>query len=103
MINYPPYRAYIITFNRKLFESLDYSKFHTDLTTASAIIDWWHFLENAYIVIVESRFTATDINNYLMQIAPNKNFFVCQLNLSDHNGWLPPQAWDWVNRYINNT
>jgi len=64
-------------------------------------MSWWHYLESSYIIIVESNITATDICNFIQQLMPNKHFFVSELNLQNHNGWLPKEAWDWINKFNN--
>ncbi len=87
-------RAYILTYNSYDFEN---NSFHNTLTNAKGIINWWHYISGNYILIVESNITAINISDYILKIAPDKKFFVCELNLKNHNGWLPNAAWDWIN------
>lgn len=81
-----------------LLDSFDYKGFHEKLTTANGIKAWWHYLESTYIIKVEFGITAHNVSEYVQKIAPNKKFFVCELNLGNHNGWLPQEAWDWINK-----
>jgi hypothetical protein len=95
-------KAYIISFDKGgVLDHFDYQKFHNRLTTDKEIINWWHHLESCYIIIVPSHINSTSISNFIMEIAPQKKHFVCELNLNDHNGWLPKEAWEWINSYKN--
>ncbi len=96
-------KVYILNFDVLYGDGFDYTKFHETLTTAQGLINWWHYLSSSYILIVDNTTTATSITNFVKQLAPNKNFFVCQLNLKDHSGWLPKEAWDWIAANINYT
>jgi hypothetical protein len=94
------YKAFIITYAKGgLTDGFNYKKFHDTLTKANGILNWWHYLDSSYIIIVQDGITATNVSDYVRSIAPNKRFFTCQLNLNDHNGWLPQEAWDWINKY----
>lgn len=95
-------KAFIIVYNKDgLFDGFDYTKFHNILTRAAGVINWWHYIDNAYIIITSKTTTATNISNFIRQNMPNKNFIVSELNLKNHDGWLPQEAWDWINKYKN--
>ena|ERR1035437_4848917 len=92
-------KAYIINFNKGGWnDPFNYKAFHDKLITANGILNWWHHLDCTYIVIVDSNISAKNIAEYLYQIAPSKEIFVCELNLKNHNGWLSQEAWDWINK-----
>lgn len=88
-------KAYILNFdiNGKDF---DQNKFHNNLIKMPGIIGWWHYLQSSYVLIVEYNTSASSLTNSIMKLIPNKEFFVCELKLSDHDGWLPKEAWDWL-------
>lgn len=95
-----PRKAYIINFDKGgLFDNFDYEKFHTDLTNAKGVINWWHYLKSSYLIITESNATATSITNFVMKKMPQKYFVVFEVNLQNHNGWLPKEAWEWIEKY----
>jgi hypothetical protein len=95
-------KFYIMSFDRGgILDSFDYKRFHNLITTAKGIDAWWHYLESTYILKVDSHITASNISEFIMTIAANKKFFVCELNLSNRNGWLPKEAWDWLNEKQN--
>jgi len=95
-------KAYILNFDKEGgYDTFNYVEFHNTLITTKGIINWWHYLESSYILIVESNITATNISDFIRQIAPNKYFFVAEIKLENHNGWLPQEAWEWINKYKN--
>lgn len=96
-------RAYIINFEKgNPFDNFNYKDFHNTLTSAKGILDWWHYLETTYIVITEQNVLASDIGEFMRQIAPKKRLFICELNLRNHDGLLQKDAWDWINKYNMN-
>jgi hypothetical protein len=66
------------------------------LTSADGIISWWHYLDCAYILIVEYRTTSKNICDYVRTIIGDKEFFICEVNLYNYNGFLNPEAWKWI-------
>jgi hypothetical protein len=93
-------KAYIINFDKGgVFDSFDYKQFHDTITTAKGIINWWHYIESSYIIITENNINATHVSSFVGKHMKNKHFFVAELNLKNHNGWLPKEAWDWINKY----
>ena len=93
-------KAYILTFDKGgLLESFDYSKFHNHLTSDPNLVSWWHYLENSYILITDSRIKASYFSDLFKQIGNNKFVFVCELNIDSCNGWLPPDAWEWIKKF----
>jgi hypothetical protein len=93
-------KAYIINFDKGgILDSFDYEKFHDNLTRAKGVINWWHYLESSYIIITATNVTATNVSDFVLQHMKDKHFLVAELNLKNHNGWLPKEAWDWINKY----
>lgn len=90
-------KAYILNFD--LDSNFNSVKFHDELIKFDGLVAWWHYLKSSYILIVEFGLTADNITDYVMKIIPNKYFFVSELQLNDHNGWLPQEAWDWINKH----
>lgn len=91
-------KAYIINFDKGgLLDTFDYKKFHDTLVTATGILNWWHYLESSYIIITEYTISATNVSDFVRQYLPQKHFFVCEILLNNHNGWLPQEAWEWIN------
>jgi hypothetical protein len=94
-------KAFIITFDKGVLDGINYTTLHQNLTTAQGILNWWHYLESTYIVIVEFSVTAQNIGDYLQTQIPNKKHFVCEIKLSNYYGWLDAPAWEWINQQIS--
>jgi hypothetical protein len=89
-------KAYILNFDTG--GSFDSVKFHNELIKYNGIIGWWHYIESSYILIVENNVTATSLTDVVMNLIPNRVFIVNQLLIKDYNGWLPKEAWDWLDK-----
>lgn len=95
-------KSYIITLDKGgMLDTFDYAKFHQKLTTAQGVISWWHYLDSTYLLIVPDNVNSETITKFILSIAPNKHFFVAKIDLREHNGWLPKEAWDWINEWNN--
>lgn len=91
-------KSYIIVIdNYRSLGSSSAKSLHNDITTADGVINWWHYIDNTYIIIVEWGVTASSITEYVRKINSSISFFVCQVDLKNHNGFLPEEAWDWIN------
>lgn len=92
-------KFYIITMDKGgLLDAFDSKKFHNQLTKANGIKAWWHYLESTYIIRVEYGVTAHNVSEFIRQIAPSKKFFTTEIKLDNYNGYLPQEAWDWINK-----
>jgi hypothetical protein len=90
-------KAYIITFERKrLLDTFNYETFHEQLVNAKGIKSWWHYLDCTYIIIVDYNTTSKNVCDFIQKIIGGKEFFVCELNLNNYNGFLNPVAWRWI-------
>jgi len=94
-------KAYILILDKESAKFRFNSKnFHTKITTAKGVINWWHYIDNTYILIVEYGITAKNISDFVQNNTNNMKFFVSEINLKNHNGWLPNEAWDWINEQM---
>ena len=92
-------KAYIICFDRGgLLDFVDYNKFHDALIIANGVLNWWHYLECTYIIITPAAVTATSVAQFVTQQMPGKHSFTSEINLQNHNGFLPQEAWNWINQ-----
>jgi hypothetical protein len=56
---------------------------------------WWHFMESTWIV--DTHYTADQFAKLLYpHIFTTDSLLVARLN-GEHYGWLPKDAWDWLN------
>lgn len=92
-------KAYIITIDKGgLLGGFNAKNFHDRLVNAKGVISWWHYIDNTYIIIVKYGVTAANVMDLVRSIEKNRKFFICELNLNNHNGILPQDAWDWINK-----
>jgi len=58
--------------------------------------EWWHYLEHTWIVR-----TSDSADQFARKLYPlierTDSLLVVQIT-RDHQGWLPKDAWDWLNR-----
>jgi hypothetical protein len=60
---------------------------------------WWHFIENTYVVTTVHDPDALT-NRLAMHIEPTDSFIVLPVK-RPLNGWLPPQAWEWLTEQLS--
>jgi hypothetical protein len=62
--------------------------------------DWWHYLESTWIVVTP--LNVDQASRALRQhIDTNDRLFVVRLRSYDsRDGWLPQEAWDWLNARV---
>lgn len=90
---------YIIVYNNSQLQ-FDSAVIHKFITKNLNINDWWHYLSNVYIVGAKSGVNAKNLADSITQNFPGLIYFITQVNLYDHNGVLPKNAWDWINNKI---
>lgn len=57
--------------------------------------EWWHFLESTWLV--DTNLNAEGIYNILSSAIDKNDFFLVIGVTSDYQGWLPKEAWEWIN------
>lgn len=57
--------------------------------------DWWHFLGSTWLV--DSALNAQGIWKKLEPHVDKNDFFLVIGVTRDYQGWLPQEAWDWIN------
>lgn len=65
------------------------------ITTNPYVITWWHYLESIYLI--KSAYTLGTIQNDIIAKWPNQRFLIMEVNAHNFSGWLPKEAWDWIN------
>jgi hypothetical protein len=67
---------------------------HTIITTMPYTREWWHYIGSAYLIV--STAAAVDIQNYINS-RWNGFFLTMEVNKRNAGGWLPIEAWNWIN------
>lgn len=59
---------------------------------------WWHYLESTWLV--DTSLTPQQAwEQIASQVDKDDSVFVVRI-MSDHSGWLPQKAWDWINTRV---
>jgi hypothetical protein len=93
-------KIYIVTFNSDInFNKVVFHNYMTSLYP-KYISDWWHHIENSYLIA-----SALDVNslyNLIFPGVPKRYLLVIEIDPSNAQGWLPKEAWDWLQKYQHN-
>ena len=60
--------------------------------------DWWHYLGSTWLV--DTSLTAKDIWERLAPHVDKNDYFLVIRVTRDYEGWLPQEAWDWINNRV---
>jgi hypothetical protein len=93
-------KAYLLTFDKD--DLRDYNKIHKDLTSLKEIINWSHYIKSSYVLITTID-NAAILNKKILKVLSNKRYLLIEVNLSNRNGRLPFQAWEWFKRHADGT
>lgn len=91
-------KAYILNFEHTTLDDL--ASFHKIVTLTPHLISWWHYLMGTYILIIQEYHpteNANSIVNYLRNHYPDTPMFVAEIQIKNTGGYLPKEAWDWIN------
>lgn len=93
-------RYYLVTFDRALVSS--YKNFHGDFVSHPGILKWFHYIKSSYIIGTNS-LNADEITDHFLTVAQKynlpKNHLVVRIDLSERQGWLTEDAWNWIEKY----
>lgn len=67
---------------------------HAIVTAMPHTIEWWHYLGSTYLIT--SHASALELQNYVNQKWVGR-FLVSEIQPKNTGGWLPKEAWDWIN------
>jgi len=61
---------------------------------------WWHYLKNTWLIHTNQSVqqVANNLNQYLDQ--GSADYLLVVEIKKNHQGWLPKDAWDWLNSKI---
>jgi|SRR5580700_6857559 hypothetical protein len=87
------YRCLLVGFNALSLAVQDLTGF---FDTRPEIVNWYSILMGQVFVI--SALDAQALNRLIVNRFPNGLFIVTQLDPSATDGWLPQEAWDFINQ-----
>ena len=53
-----------------------------------------------FTYLIVTTLIADQLSDTVRLYMPSHNFLVTEVNLKNHNGWLPQDAWNWINKYV---
>ncbi len=87
-------KKYLITYDLKDSTLNAYIKLHDEIKKSS--ISWWHYLESTWIIKADD-----DANSISSKLVPylkqGDRLLVVEIVSTNKQGWLPKDAWDWLN------
>jgi hypothetical protein len=91
--------AYALMFDTD--DNLDYNAIHKGITSMQGLYSWFHYLQSSYILI--SGNDSNVLTQQILKIIPNKRFLLFQIYLNSRNGWMPKEAWEWIEKQSQET
>ncbi len=88
---------YLIVFNN--LEGFDSNQIHNVVTHISTVTDWWHYLPNVYVISTTS--SSKYISDRIITSFQGLSFLVIKVDISDYNGVLNKDAWEWFSQKNN--
>ena len=92
-------KVYLITYSTDItFNNNIVRERINDLLNKGYIFDWWYYIDNTYLVAC-----TLDVNTLYSAICSsiNRHLLIVEIKPENTQGWLPKDAWDWINKYIN--
>ena len=93
-------KAFLISFDFTLEKTKKMAAFQAKVKEDPDISNWWHHLKGTYILLTKDHITAEKVRVFFHQFFPNEHCFIIELKSTDYSGWLPQQAWDWMNKVM---
>lgn len=90
--------AYILVFDRDDF--LDYKTIHDKIISIDSLVNWFHYIKSSYILITTDS-TANQLAKKIQPIIPRKYYLLIAIDLRNRQGWLPPEAWEWILKQVD--
>jgi hypothetical protein len=90
-------KAFILTFDYTVFKAGKLNAFHEGVKGDENIKAWWHRLNGTYILITTDHITSEHLRIFFHGYFPNEYCFIMQIKYNtDYSGWLPQDAWNWI-------
>lgn len=90
-------KVYIVTFNTDTpFNVLVFDSYIKSLYP-KYITDYWHYIHTTYLVV--SSLDVNSLYNAIFPGVPQRYLLIVEINPNNSQGWLPPDAWIWLQKY----
>lgn len=89
-------RALLITYELRNMLTHDYTPLFNEIKNSPK---WWHYLPNTWIIISEEDAIAWQRKLVPLTVVGD-NLLIIEVRRNS-GGWLPKEAWDWINSNIS--
>ena len=69
---------------------------HEVIKNSELISNWSHYLFSVYLFVSEN--SLKDINQEIKHKWPNQDYFISEIEPKKVSGWLPGEAWEWIDK-----
>lgn len=91
-------KIYLITYTPSLnFNKIIFHNYINSLFQKGYISDWWHYIDEAYLVATNRE--VSQLYNSVFPGVPRRYLLIIEVDPNNVQGWLPPAAWKWLQKY----
>ena len=91
-------KVYLITYNPDLnFNKSTFHNYIDSLFKKGYISDWWHYIDETYLVA--SNLEVNQLYNSIFPGVPQRYLLIIEVNTNNAQGWIPKEAWTWLQKY----
>lgn len=84
-------KIYMLSFDPHKYDA---DKLHSVIATMPHMHSWWHYLASTYLIT--STAEVITLQNYINMNWEGR-FLITQMDPYNTGGWLPNDAWAWIN------
>lgn len=87
-------RAFLVSYDLKV-PGRDYSGLYGAIRLSGR---WWHYLDSTWIIVTTE--SAQQISQRLKPHIDNNDYILIIEVVNNIGGWLPKDAWEWINKNV---
>jgi len=84
--------VYLITYDLNKVGQ-DYNELYNAIKKTGT---WWHYLDSTWLV--QTALSSNQIFESIKHAIDNNDSVLIVKITTDHSGWLPQEAWNWINK-----
>jgi len=90
-------KIYLVTYNPDAY--FNKAIFHGYMISLypSHITDWWHYIDTTYLIV--SSLEVNSLYNLTFPGVPKRHLLIIEVDPNNAQGWLPKDAWIWLQKY----
>ena len=90
----------MVTYNpTEPFSKTTFHGYIQSLHNLAYISDWFHYLDETYMIV--SSKDVTSLYKAIFPGIPQRLLLIIEVNPNNAQGWLPKNAWAWIQKYQN--